>query len=150
MKTESTLVVDCGGIVFCLNMHDIAEGKAVGWETENRKKLAGLGTAVTNPPCILKMYVSWHKQTFPLRISAEERRTTWRMPSVSTVSDYHFLKSTFCSRKTRECEKCYTSTQKKKHVLRNPNSFAFCNILCKRAHKVSSDGAMCSVKRLLS
>lgn len=96
------------------------------------------------------MYVSWHKQTFPLRISAEERRTTWHMLSISTVSDYHFLKSTFCSRKTREREKCYKSTQKKKHVLRNPNSFAFCNILCKRANKVSSDGAMCSVKRLLS
>lgn len=96
------------------------------------------------------MYVSWHKQTFPLRISAEERRTTWHMLSISTVSDYHFLKSTFCSRKTCEREKCYKSTQKKKHVLRNPNSFAFCNILCKRANKVSSDGAMCSVKRLLS
>lgn len=39
------------------NMHDVTEEK--GWKTENgRKKLAGMGTAVTNPPYILKMYVS--------------------------------------------------------------------------------------------
>lgn len=154
MKTESTLVfgVTNWGF-FCedkKNMHDIADGRRqAGRRKTQEKKPAGPGTAVTNPPCILKMYVSWHKQTFPLRISAEERRTTWHMLSTSTVSDYRFLKLTFCSCKTHECEKRYKLTQRKNHVDANPKSFAFCNILCKRANEVSSDSTMCSVKRLL-
>lgn len=33
-----------------------------------RNKLAWLGTAVTNPACILKMYVSWCNKTFPVTV----------------------------------------------------------------------------------
>lgn len=121
--------------------------RKVGWETENAG--ARMGTAVTNPPCILKTYVSWYKQTFPLRVSAGERRAPWRVLNTSTVSDYHFFKMNLLQRQDPRIWKiCYVPTWLAM-LSAMPNHLLLA-IFFSKTNKVSSDSAVCLVKRLPS